>query len=98
LFLGLFFGFSYRSKTAENQADWAKKEKSGKRGKANKIKALRKMQIVDNFFILPDLRTEKGRKSGKLRSNYNLKRGFATSFLPLFFFFWLLFAIKNRFD
>jgi hypothetical protein len=44
-------------------------------------------RIVDNFFGLPNLRTEKGRKSGKLQSNYNLKRGFATQFLPLFSFF-----------
>jgi Mn-dependent DtxR family transcriptional regulator len=32
-----------------------------KRGKRNNINTLRKMRIVDNFFILLDLKTEKAK-------------------------------------
>ena len=41
LFFFGFFGFFYRSKIAENQADWAKMKKAEKRGKEKKIKVLR---------------------------------------------------------
>ena len=49
---------------------------------------MREMQIVDNFFILSNFKSQNERKNRKLQSNYNLKRGFSTQFLPLFLPLW----------